>query len=246
MEKLLKDSSSKGCKLGGKGTGTLKKTTVVKLSSYYKSAIYSNKNDITAMRNAVLATLHHSTSTDEKYNHDYCPSGETSWCFYQKATANKKEAGPHKTNISTPLKPEYFKKLLPIYERLSSEDLLARCVGCKTQNSNESLHNMIWHKCPKEKFVGKERVEIAAAFAICENNFGISDTVRALFDELILNNGTYTQKIGKQRDLKRLEQNDVRNTLDYKKNRKRKAFQETKNDSKKTKLEEVGYKAGEF
>ena len=50
LEKLINNSSSKNCRLSRKGTGTLKKTTVVKLSGYYKTAIYLNKNDITAMK----------------------------------------------------------------------------------------------------------------------------------------------------------------------------------------------------
>lgn len=47
---------------------------------------------------------------------------------------NKQKPGEHAKNIKTQIKPEYLIKLLPIYERLSADDLLKRCVGCKTQN----------------------------------------------------------------------------------------------------------------
>lgn len=124
LEKLVKESSRNGCRLGGRGTGTLKQTTIVKYSSYYKSAIYSNKNDVAAMKNAILATLYHSVLSDEEPNHSYCPRGENSWCFYQKAIANKEKPGPHSKNISAPIKKEFFSLLLPIYTRLSDEALL--------------------------------------------------------------------------------------------------------------------------
>ena len=104
---------------------------------------------------------------------------------------------------------------------------------------------MIWHKCPKEKFTWKKRAKLQA-FAICEYNFGVSDTIRAVQDEFNLSYGIHKHEIGEKRDLRRLKQNDVRITLEYKKNWKQKATQETKKANQKAKIGEVGYKAGEF
>ena len=101
LEKLVKESTT--C-LGGKAFGALTKNKIVKLSSYYKSAIYSNKNNVLAMKNVNLATLHHSTSIDKHPQHSFCPQGQKSWCFYQKALAKGKTSGPHKTNVGTPIK----------------------------------------------------------------------------------------------------------------------------------------------
>ena len=50
-------------------------------------AIRAHPNDLEAMKNAVFATFHHAISTDEKLDHDLCPKGNESWCFYQKAIA---------------------------------------------------------------------------------------------------------------------------------------------------------------
>ena len=135
LEKLVKESICRGKRLGGKGFGTLTQNKIVKLSSYYKSAIYSNKNNVLAMKNAILATLYHSISTDENPQHSFCPEGKKSWCFYQRALAENTVSGSHVANVGTPIKPEFFDLLLPIYQRLSSEDLLNRCIGCKTQNA---------------------------------------------------------------------------------------------------------------
>lgn len=60
-----------------------------------------------------------------------------------------------------PLALELVKELLPIYNDLSREDLLERCLGKYTQNSNESLNACIWHLAPKHLHCGSKMVEIA-------------------------------------------------------------------------------------
>ena len=243
LEKLVKDSRGQGVTLGGRGK-TLKKTTIVKLSSYYKSAIYANQNNVSEMKKAILASLYHSVSTDKNPKHMYCPVGSGSWCFFQKAIANKKTPGAHDKNVGTPLKEEYLKKLLPIYQRLSSDDLLKRCLGCKTQNSNESLHSMIWQRCSKEKFVGKDTVEVAANLAICEFNFGARESLSMITSNLRIGFEKLCNERSRLRDLERLKRNDLKSTIEYKKTRKRKAIMETKFSDKKTSKKD--YKAGSF
>ena len=69
--------------------GSLKQSTINKLTQYYRAAIVSNVPDVPKMKNAILGTLYHCTSTDSKPNHIRCPSGESSWCFYSKALDKK-------------------------------------------------------------------------------------------------------------------------------------------------------------
>ncbi|GFV55643.1 uncharacterized protein TNCV_1821301 [Trichonephila clavipes] len=96
-----------------------------------------------------------------KPQHSKCPAGENSWCFYQSAIANGEKPNNHKLNVGTPINEKFLTKILPIYQRLASNELLERCIRCGTQNANESLHSMIWAKCPKEIFVNKRRVKRA-------------------------------------------------------------------------------------
>ncbi|GFU67861.1 uncharacterized protein TNCV_1201051 [Trichonephila clavipes] len=112
----------------------------------------------------------HSISTDAKPQHSKCPAGENSWCFYQSAIANGEKPNNHKLNVGTPINEKFLTKILPIYQRLASNELLERCIRCGTQNANESLHSMIWAKCPKEIFVNKRRVKRAVTEAVCEYN----------------------------------------------------------------------------
>ena len=42
----------------------------------------------------------------------------------------------------------------------------------KTQNANESIHNVIWSRCPKTFFMGKHKLHGAVATAISSFNEG--------------------------------------------------------------------------
>ncbi|GFU37893.1 uncharacterized protein TNCV_1063931 [Trichonephila clavipes] len=112
-----------------------------------------------------------------KPQHSKCPAGENSWCFYQSAIANGEKPNNHKLNVGTPINEKFLPKILPIYQRLASNELLERCIRCGTQNANESLHSMIWAKCPKEIFVNKRRVKRAVTEAVCEYNKGTVRTI---------------------------------------------------------------------
>ncbi|GFT05532.1 hypothetical protein TNCV_3160141 [Trichonephila clavipes] len=67
----------------------------------------------------------------------------TFW-IYRRALAKGEKPAPHKFNIGTPINPDYLTKIVPIYQRLASDSLLKRCATCLTQNSNQSLHSVIW------------------------------------------------------------------------------------------------------
>ncbi|GFX88280.1 uncharacterized protein TNCV_1066961 [Trichonephila clavipes] len=94
---------------------------------------------------------------------------------FQSAIANGEKPNNHKLNVGTPKNEKFLTKILPIYQRLASNELLERCIRCGTQNANESLHSMIWAKCPKEIFVNKRRVKVTEA--VCEYNKGTVRTI---------------------------------------------------------------------
>jgi len=62
----------------------------------------------------------------------------------------------------------------PIYEDLSNELLLKRCLGEYNQNANESFNNLIWRIAPKNTNSNARIVEIATFLIVC------------LFNKLIL------------------------------------------------------------
>ncbi len=87
LRNLSTQGKKKGVTLGGRGYGKLTQAAITKYTGYFGKAIRAHPNDLEAMKNAVFATFHHAISTDEKLDHDLCPKGNESWCFYQKAIA---------------------------------------------------------------------------------------------------------------------------------------------------------------
>ncbi|GFT70683.1 uncharacterized protein TNCV_1784111 [Trichonephila clavipes] len=54
LRNLVKDWRAKGITLGGKSYGSLKETTIKKLTQYYQKAILENKGDIQGMKNPYM------------------------------------------------------------------------------------------------------------------------------------------------------------------------------------------------
>ena len=52
-----------------------------------------------------------------------------------------------------------------MYVRLSDEKLLKRCLPGHTQNPNECINSLAWIRCPKHRWFGRKRVEMAAISA---------------------------------------------------------------------------------
>nr|KAI8746070.1 hypothetical protein BgiMline_019786 [Biomphalaria glabrata] len=48
------------------------------------------------LRKKIMTTLHHASSTDESPQHDGCPAGKASWCFYKRALAHNQPPPSHK------------------------------------------------------------------------------------------------------------------------------------------------------
>ena len=168
-------SRAKTEKLGGNGKGALTKQKCMKLQKYYRKALRENLGNPEAMRTAAWASLLHSVSTDDDPQHDNCPKGLQSWCFYNRAIANEDRPGTHKDNVvSTAISTKVALAIKPVYERMTDPALLTRVQHGNTSNANESLNSTIWLRCPKTVFVGLDRVKAAVASAISHFNQGTS------------------------------------------------------------------------
>ncbi|XP_014485935.1 PREDICTED: uncharacterized protein LOC106750248 [Dinoponera quadriceps] len=167
LRKLKKDTKG----LGGKGKLTAK--LIDEFSVYYGLAIRRNKDSMPDMKKVIWATLKHKASTNEKPQHEDCPQGEDSWCTWQQAKSQGNLFDyEHKPALSS----DVLKAITSIYEELSNENLLTRCVGGYTQTSNESLNSMIWSLAPKQIFSGVKTIDIAsycAASIFSEGYFSI-------------------------------------------------------------------------
>ncbi|KYQ46869.1 hypothetical protein ALC60_14160 [Trachymyrmex zeteki] len=165
----------KTAKLGGKGK--LTDVLIKKLTTYYGLAIQRNSESKDMMRKEIMATYYHSISTDEKPQHQFCPTGVDTWCAYNIAQS-KNMPYTHKD----PLHPDVQTSILPIYEDLSRDDLLERCVGGFTQNANESFNSTIWRLAPKHLHCGSKIIEIAAYLVAGIFNDGYSFILKVMND----------------------------------------------------------------
>ena len=93
-------------------------------------------------------------------------------------------------------------KLKPVYARLSSDDLLKKCLDRKTQNANESLNEMIWNRLSKSVFVGASVLSFSVYDAGAHNNIG-SKAAENILQELGMEPGRFflagMKKIDKER-----------------------------------------------
>ena len=106
-----KDDHLGGCRYGAQTANTC---TV--LQSYYRNAIMKNLHTTTGMREAIWASFEHCMSSDDNPQHDKCPQGPDSWCFFNKAIANEPPPSHKLHMIGTPLSLDVARAVRPIYE----------------------------------------------------------------------------------------------------------------------------------
>ena len=94
--------------------------------------------------------------------------------------------------------------LKPIYNDLSSSELLDKCLHGKTQNQNESFNGQIWERIPhKNRYVGIEHLELGAYDAVATFNSGRKASVMIL-ERLNIVPGKYTNRGCSKSNKKRL------------------------------------------
>ncbi len=194
LRTLVKDTKGKKLSdnktIGGKGR--LTKEKIDSIQRYYGKAIRSNSGNLSQMQTAILAIFHHSvmhpTNDNLKEQHKFCPKGKDSWCKFNADL----ESGNKTYDGSKRLPSSFYDILKPIFSRLSSKELLERCLKGVTQNANESFNHMVWERCPKTTFCGKVRIECAVAEAVCCFNTGAGSKALILKAAGVENVGKYS------------------------------------------------------
>ena len=144
------------------------------------------------MRTAVRVILFHNMSTDSNPEHDRCPSGLESWCFYQSAIARNKGSLPpphpcweHQQSDHTWCSSGNDWCIWANARPKSAKEVSQR----ETQNANECLHSVIWSRCSNTVFVGKLKLHNAIASAVTSFNEGachMSQVLQKLGVELLM------------------------------------------------------------
>ena len=165
-----------GCRLrnlkkrnkGFGGRGKLTNSTIDRLQNYYGIALRQNINNLSKMKKAIHATLLHVASSEKNNWHTHFPDGPESWCRFKQDQATGKST--YKSGPGLPL--NVLVALKTIYNDLSSDELLSKCLHEKTQNHTESLNGMIWNRIPKIKYCSHAQLELGVYDAIANFNIG--------------------------------------------------------------------------
>ncbi|GFU22848.1 uncharacterized protein TNCV_4965961 [Trichonephila clavipes] len=223
------------------GKNRLTEHEIDNLQSYYGSAIRRNHSSVQNMRQAIWAIFLHKLSTDEYPQHGFCPIGEDSWCGFKKAEASGKS---YKHKHSLPV--AVVEAMRPIFRDLSHPDLLKKCLHGKTQNPNESFHNVVWSCVPKATFVQIETLSLGVYDAVCSFNDGNVSKLKML-QKMGVEPGEFSVSAMKLLDRERLMKAIYAFSGRSKKIRKDKRRKRKKEEDniKKNKVK-TGYSAGSF
>ena len=226
------------------GKGRLTEVVIDKMQNYYGLAIRNNSGNLEEMKKSIRAIYHHSIKCEGMSlleQHQFCPKDKKSWCkFWQEK--NFKDA---KYSNESLLPPAFFKELQPIFERLCKDELLSRCLKGLTQNQNESLNSQLWTtRCPKTKYCGQRRVEIAVCQAVSVSNTGAASKGVLMKILGLKDLGSYTLRSFHKEDQSRIKNMNRKSSADYK--LRRKQLRSEKKMKAKRKRSEKSYKAGDF
>ena len=174
--------------LGGKGKLTY--NIIDKLQNYYGIAVRSNIGDLEGMKKAISASLFHVASSAKENWHVHCPDGESSWCQFKKDIAT----GKNTYKPGQGLTQEIIMHVKPIFQDLSKDALLERCLHGRTQNANESFNSTVWKRIPKATYVSLQTFKFGVFDAVAHFNIGAKAAV-LVFEKLGMIPGRYMTKI---------------------------------------------------
>ena len=75
-----------------------------------------------------------------------------------------------------------------MFDELSDDNLLLKCLHGKTQNQNEAFNGTIWNRIPKPRFVGYKQFKLGVLDAVAPYNIGNMATL-LIYDKMGMERG---------------------------------------------------------
>ena len=142
-------------------------------------AIRSNVGNIVEMKKNIYAAWCHVCSSEKNNFHVHCSKGPKSWCTYQCDIANGT-----KTHVpGKGLPSEVIKHVNEVFDELSDDNLLIKCLHGKPPDQNEAFNGTIWNRIPKSRFVGYKQFGMGVLDAVVHFNIGNLATL-FIYDEM--------------------------------------------------------------
>lgn len=176
------------------GAGKLTKVAIKRIQGHYGGAVRKNVGDLEKMKKSIWAIWYHRSGV-----HDHCGA----WCD-----------GSDKNKLPSFV----MEEIKSVFEDLSDDRLLKKCLHGGTQNANESFHHLVWERCPKSVFVGRDRLEIAVRDATIVFNDGEVGKY-AIFRKLGLYVGEFMKVGFRDLDYRRIKSAENQEKADQKKKR---------------------------
>ena len=226
----LKKPLDDGKPIGGRGR--LTDNVIDSMQVYYGEAIRNNTHSVKqckmlfGLSGTICNLLIRIQTTVSR-----CPVGEDSWCGFQRDVAKKTKIYTRKN----PIPKAVASAIYPVFEALTTEELLSGCLHGGTQNQNEAFNALIWQRATKETHSGLPTVQLATYLAVGHFNDG-SRTILSVLENLGLDPGVHSTNACKKIDKDRIR-HSRRKSTDASKKRRRKIRQRKKgyNEPKKIK-----------
>ena len=133
------------------------------IASNYSTVILQNRGTTPDMLSRALRLLHDHAAG----KHSGCPTGENSWCRWNKPS----------TFTTTDIQ-----KVQEAFNTYATTEFCSHLTLGLIQNAYESLHNMIWSLCPKNKYVSPHSIRISTAIAVLTFNDGELSLFGVMYD----------------------------------------------------------------
>lgn len=224
------------------GRGRLTNATTDRLQNYFGMAIRQNAGNLKEIQAAARATLFHvSSSAKNNWHYPHCPTGPESWCRYNRDKATNSDT--YKPGPGLPL--EIVQTLKPIFEELTTDANLSKCLHGRTQNQNESFNATIWDRIPKCRYVSLKHLEFGVYDAVSNFNMGRKASVLT-YEQLAMTPGKYMLRGCFNLNSKRLSRSEYKNASQSKLRRKIIRGNRMKKSDKDTEKEGKTYAPGGF
>ena len=159
-------------------------------------------------------------------------------------TPIRRKCKDKKNNINLP---KFIHDIIkPIFEDLSKDELLSKCLHGQTQNANESLNNIIWLKCPKRVYVKRSTLEMGVNAAVLEFNEGANSLSRVI-QQYSIEDGIFMTAGSDKKNKSRVKSMENKALEKVRKRRKQlRSIKKGFNDAEREKESLVVYKSGTF
>ena len=121
---------------------------------------------------------------------------------------------------STSLPVAIKREIQVVFQDLSSDELLSRCLEGTTRNLNEAFNEFVWQRCPKQTFVSKQVLESGVYSSVLTYNDGLI-SLKNVFIKLDIKPGKHFLEGAYARDCLHVE-NMVQKALNVVKDRRKK------------------------